>query len=151
MSTFWDHLRSWSLLLLYLWDLEFSESNPWPASIIYGINVGRRSFQNHNKGDTWQNGDSVKYFVVPSLTSPLIKKPRIVVGKSVHFAPPQPLTSLITWAPPRHIVNEHTDLIFVTDITNYIRGEKILMWRNFSFPCMTIVGKLKISPHVEEF
>ena len=30
-------------------------------------------------------------------------------------------------------------------ITNYIRGEKIVMWRNFSFPCMTIVGKLKIS------
>ena len=25
------------------------------------------------------------------------------------------------------------------------------MWRNFSFPCMTIVGKLKISPHVEKF
>ena len=41
-----------------------------------------------------------------------------------------------------------TELIFVTDITNYIRGEKIVMWRNFSFPCMTIVGKLKISPHV---
>ena len=29
--------------------------------------------------------------------------------------------------------------------------EKIVMWRNFSFPCMTIVGKLKISPHVEKF
>ena len=25
------------------------------------------------------------------------------------------------------------------------------MWRNFSFPCMTIVGKLNISPHVEKF
>ena len=25
------------------------------------------------------------------------------------------------------------------------------MWRNFSFPCMTIVGKLKISPPVEKF
>ena len=25
------------------------------------------------------------------------------------------------------------------------------MWNNFSFPCMTIVGKLKISPHVEKF
>ena len=24
------------------------------------------------------------------------------------------------------------------------------MWRNFSFPCMTIVGKLKISLHVEK-
>ena len=44
-----------------------------------------------------------------------------------------------------------SDLIFVTNITNYIRGEKIVMWRNFSFPCMTIVGKLKISPHVEKF
>ena len=29
--------------------------------------------------------------------------------------------------------------------------KKIVMWRNFSFPCMTIVGKLKISPHVEKF
>ena len=44
-----------------------------------------------------------------------------------------------------------TDLIFVTNITNYIRGEKIVKWRNFSFPCMTIVGKLKISPHMENF
>ena len=25
------------------------------------------------------------------------------------------------------------------------------MWKNFSFPCMTIVGKLTISPHVEKF
>ena len=25
------------------------------------------------------------------------------------------------------------------------------MWRNFSFPCTTIVGKLKNSPHVEKF
>ena len=41
------------------------------------------------------------------------------------------------------------ELIFVTNITNYICGEKIVMWRNFSFPCMTIVGELKISPHVE--
>ena len=40
------------------------------------------------------------------------------------------------------------DLIFVTNI---ISGEKIVMWRNFSFPRMTIVGKLKISPHVEKF
>ena len=44
-----------------------------------------------------------------------------------------------------------TELIFVTDITVYIRGEKIVIWRNFSFPCMIIVGKLKISPHVEKF
>ena len=42
-------------------------------------------------------------------------------------------------------------LIFVTNITNYIPGEKIVMRRNFSFPCMTLVGKLKISPHVEKF
>ena len=41
------------------------------------------------------------------------------------------------------------DLIFVTNITNIISGEKIVMWRNFSFPRMTIVGELKISPHVE--
>ena len=33
------------------------------------------------------------------------------------------------------------DLIFVTNITNYICGEKIAMWRIFSFPCMTIAGK----------
>ena len=43
------------------------------------------------------------------------------------------------------------DLIFVANITNHIRGEKIVMWRNFSFPCMTIVGKLKNSPHVKKF
>ena len=43
------------------------------------------------------------------------------------------------------------DLIFVTNITNYIRGEKIVTWSNFSSPGMTIVGKLKISPHVEKF
>ena len=43
------------------------------------------------------------------------------------------------------------DMIFVTKIMNYIRGEKIAMWRNFSFPYVTIVGKLKISPHVEKF
>ena len=43
------------------------------------------------------------------------------------------------------------DLIFVTNITNIISGEQIVMWRNFSFSCMTIVGKLKISPHVEKY
>ena len=42
------------------------------------------------------------------------------------------------------------NLIFVTNITNYIRREKIVMWRNVNFPCMAIVGKLKISPHVEK-
>ena len=36
------------------------------------------------------------------------------------------------------------DLIFVTNITNYICGEKIAMWRIFSFPCMKIAGKSKI-------
>ena len=40
-----------------------------------------------------------------------------------------------TWTGP--------DLIFVTNITNIISAEKIVMWRNFSFPCMTIVGKWK--------
>ena len=44
----------------------------------------------------------------------------------------------------------YTDLIFVTNITKIIGGEKIVLWRNFSFPCMTIVGKWKISPHVEK-
>ena len=34
-----------------------------------------------------------------------------------------------------------SDLIFVTNISNYILGEKIVMVKNFSFPCMTIVGK----------
>ena len=43
------------------------------------------------------------------------------------------------------------DLIFVTNIKNYIRAEKIVMWRNFSLPSMTNVGKLKTSPHVENF
>ena len=42
-------------------------------------------------------------------------------------------------------------LIYVTNITNIISGEKIVMWRNFSFLCMTIFGKLKISPHVKKF
>ena len=41
------------------------------------------------------------------------------------------------------------DLIFVTNITNYICGEEIVMWRNFSFACLKIVGKMKISPHEE--
>ena len=45
----------------------------------------------------------------------------------------------------------HADLIFVTNITNIISGEKIIMWRNFSFLYMIIVGKLKISPRVEKF
>ena len=44
-----------------------------------------------------------------------------------------------------------SDQIFVDNITTIISEEKIVMWRNFSFPCMTIVGKLKISPHVEKF
>ena len=47
--------------------------------------------------------------------------------------------------------DKKTDLIFVPNITNYISGEKIVVWRNFSFPCITIVGKLKISPSVEKF
>ena len=33
-----------------------------------------------------------------------------------------------------------SELIFVTDITNYIRGEKIVMWRNFG-KCWKIFGK----------
>ena len=41
----------------------------------------------------------------------------------------------------RNTCNWNTELIFVTNITNYIRGEKIVMWRNFSYPCMTIVEK----------
>ena len=44
-----------------------------------------------------------------------------------------------------------SDLIFVTNISNYILGEKIVVVKNFSFPCMTIVGKYKFSPHVEKF
>ena len=44
-----------------------------------------------------------------------------------------------------------TDLIFVMNITNYIRRDEIVMWKNFSFPCITIVGKFKFSPHVEKF
>ena len=39
--------------------------------------------------------------------------------------------------------DENTDPIFVPNITNYISGEKIVVWRNFSFPCITIVGKLR--------
>ena len=43
------------------------------------------------------------------------------------------------------------DLKFVTNIMNYIRREKNVMWKNFSFPCLTFVAKLKISPSVERF
>ena len=32
------------------------------------------------------------------------------------------------------------------NITNHIRGKNVML-KNFSIPCMTIVGKLKISPH----
>ena len=45
-------------------------------------------------------------------------------------------------------LSERADLIFVT---NYIRGEKNGLWRNISFPCMTIVGNLNLFPHVEKF
>ena len=38
----------------------------------------------------------------------------------------------------RILIWDDPDLLFVTNITNYIRGEKIAMW---SFQCMTIVGK----------
>ena len=41
------------------------------------------------------------------------------------------------------------DLIFVTDITDYICGEKSVMWRNFKFLYMKHVEKAKISPHVD--
>ena len=30
------------------------------------------------------------------------------------------------------------ELIFVTNIMNCIHGKKIVMWKNFSFPCMKI-------------
>ena len=42
-----------------------------------------------------------------------------------------------------------SDLIFVTNITNNISGEKIVMRRNFIFPCMTM--KMRISPYLENF
>ena len=42
-------------------------------------------------------------------------------------------------------------LIFVTNITNEICGEKFVMWRIFRFFCMTNVEKSEISPHVEYF
>ena len=43
------------------------------------------------------------------------------------------------------------DLIYVSNITNIINGEKIVMWRIFSFPCMAIVGKSKTSPQQFKF
>ena len=49
------------------------------------------------------------------------------------------------------ILSDPVVSLVVTNITNTISGERIVLWRNFSFPCMTIVGKLKISPHVEKF
>ena len=59
----------------------------------------------------------------------------------------------LSWISPISILdlNPRSEVIFVTDITVYICGEKIVMWRNFSFPCMTIVGKLKFFPQAEKF
>ena len=65
----------------------------------------------------------------------------------VRFSNPLTTGSWGTWL----VFLPHPDLIFVTNITNYICGEKIAMWRIFSFPCMTIAGKSKISLHVEKF
>ena len=48
-------------------------------------------------------------------------------------------------------MEEGSELIFVMNITNYIRGEEIVMWRNFSFPCKTIVGKLTILGNFGKF
>ena len=39
------------------------------------------------------------------------------------------------------------DLIFVTNNTYIISGDKIVMWRNVSFPCVTIVEKFQLSPY----
>ena len=41
-------------------------------------------------------------------------------------------------------------LIFVTFLT-YIDGEKLVLWRNFKFQCVTDVEKSEISPHTEKF
>ena len=46
---------------------------------------------------------------------------------------------------------EKADLIFVTSLTSQASGEKIAMWRIFSFPCITIAGKSKNSLHVDKF
>ena len=43
------------------------------------------------------------------------------------------------------------DLIFVTDITDYIRGGKSVMWRNFRFLNVTNVEKSEVSPHVKQY
>ena len=44
----------------------------------------------------------------------------------------------------------YTYLIFVTNITNEICGDKFVMWRNFRFICTTDVEKSDISSHVEQ-
>ena len=41
------------------------------------------------------------------------------------------------------------DLILVTNITNYIHGEKLSCGEISA--CITVVGKFRISPHVEKF
>ena len=41
----------------------------------------------------------------------------------------------------RILIWDDPDLLFVTNITIHIHGEKIVMWRNFSLQCLTIVGK----------
>ena len=43
------------------------------------------------------------------------------------------------------------ELIFVTDITVYYPWRKIVMWRNFSFPCMRIVGKYELQEMYFDF
>ena len=73
----------------------------------------------------------------------------LIVGLSLGFGfLPAVLAKKYLQHSQKSIRSTHTDLIFVTNI---ISGEKIVRWRNFSFPCKTIVGKVKISPPMVKF
>ena len=47
--------------------------------------------------------------------------------------------------PSHEYDHSHSYLIFVTNITNEICGEKFVMWINLGFICMTDVKKSEIS------
>ena len=90
----------------------------------------------------WSSSSSLLFFgwLPSSCSSPT----RISFFPKRFFLGPPPYR-LLSFLPTQ------TDLIFFTNITYIVSGEKIVMWRNFTFPCMTIFGKLKISIHVERF
>ena len=78
-----------------------------------------------------------KYFKVAMLPPPVQPDPS---------CKPPPSSRLIHYIQALRVTPY---LIFVTNFTNEICGEKFVVWRNFNFNCMTDVEKSEISPHVE--